>query len=101
MVTILAQFRINEGKEAEAEAAIKEMINAVEKNEPGALIYAMNRGKEDPLEVTVFEVYKDSEAHKAHSGSEHMGAFSQNFRDVFDRNSVKIIPLEQIAAVQR
>ena len=101
MVTILAQFRINEGKEAEAEAAIKEMVSAVEKNEPGALLYIMSRSKEDPLDVTVFEVYKDGEAAAAHSGSEHMGAFSQHFRDVFDRNSVKIIPLEQIAAVQR
>ena len=98
---ILAKIRINEGKEAEAEAAIKEMVSAVEKNEPGALLYIMSRSKEDPLEVTVFEVYKDGEAHAAHSGSEHMAAFSQYFRDVFDRSAVKIVPLEQIASVQR
>ncbi len=100
MVTILAKFRINEGKEAEAEAAIKEMVSAVEKNEPGALLYIMNRSKEDPLEVTVFEMYKDEEAHAAHSGSEHMGAFRPLFRDVFDGGSVKIVQLDQIAAHQ-
>ncbi len=101
MVTILAQFRINEGKEAEAEAAIKEMVSAVEKNEPGALIYAMNRSKEDPLEITVFEVYKDGDAAGTHSASEHMGAFRQHFREVFDASAVKIVQLDQIAAVQR
>ena len=101
MVTIFAQFRINEGKEAEAEAAIKEIVSAVEKNEPGALLYIMNRSKEDPLEVTVFEVYKDDEAVAAHSGGEHMGAFRQQFRDVCDGASVKIVQLDQIAAIQR
>ena len=100
MVTILAQFRINEGKEAEAEAAIKEMVSAVDKNEPGALLYAMSRSKEDPLEITVFEMYKDGEAHAAHSDSEHMGAFRPHFRDVFDGSAVKIVQLDQIAAVQ-
>ncbi|MCH8814447.1 MAG: antibiotic biosynthesis monooxygenase [Chloroflexi bacterium] len=101
MVTILAQFRINEGKEAEAEAAIKAMVSAVEKNEPGALLYVMNRSKEDPLEITVFEMYKDGEAAGTHSASEHMGAFRQQFRDVFDASAVKIVQLDEIAAIQR
>ena len=101
MVTILAHLRINEGKEAEAEAAMKEMVSAVEKNEPGALLYIMSRSKEDPLDVTVFEVYKDGEAAGIHSASEHMGAFRQYFRDVFDASAVKIVQLDQVAAHQR
>lgn len=101
MVTIYASFRINEGKETEAEKAIKDMVSAVEANEPGALLYAMNRSQQDPLEVHVFEMYKDQEAAAAHAGSEHMAAFRQHFRDVFDGGSVKIVQLDKVAAVKR
>lgn len=101
MVTIYAFFRINEGKEDEAEQAIKEMVAAVEANEPGCVFYAMNRSQQDPLDVHVFEVYKDQAAAAAHAASEHMGAFRQHFRDVFDGGSVKIVQLDRIAAVER
>jgi quinol monooxygenase YgiN len=101
MITIYAFFKINPGKEAEAEQAINEMVSAVEANEPGALMYVMHRGQQDPLEVHVFEMYKDGAAAATHAGSEHMNAFRQKFRDVFDPASVKIVQLDRVAGVQR
>jgi quinol monooxygenase YgiN len=98
MVSIYAFFKINAGKEAEAEAALKEMADAVDKNEPDCVLYAIHRGKEDPLEVHFFEIYKDAAAAAAHSGSEHMGNFRQYFREVFDPSTVKIVQLERVAA---
>jgi quinol monooxygenase YgiN len=46
-------------------------------------------------------VYKDGDAAATHSGSEHMGAYRQHFRDVFDAQAVKIVQLDQIAAIER
>lgn len=100
MVSIYAFFKINEGKEAEAEAALKEMAEAVQSKEPDCLLYAIHRGKQDPLEVHFFEIYKDEAAAATHSGSEHMGNFRQYFREVFDPSTVKIVQLERVAAAE-
>ena len=61
MTTVLAQFKIQPGKEAEAEKALNEMAAAVEANEPGALLYVFNRSQKEPSEITVFEVYADGD----------------------------------------
>ncbi len=48
MNTIIASFRIIEGKEAEAEEAMQKQAAAVEANEPGALAYVFHRHAKDP-----------------------------------------------------
>ena len=101
MTTILAQFKIQPGKEAEAEKALNEMAAAVEANEPGALLYVFNRSQKEPSEITVFEVYADAEAHNTHKHISHMGQLRSNFGSVFDPASVKIERLERIAGFAR
>ncbi len=101
MTTILAQFKVQPGKEAEGEKALREMAAAVEANEPGALTYIFHRSQKDPSEITVFEVYSDAEAFDAHGQSQHMGQFRAAFASVFDPGSVKIERLERIAGFVR
>ena len=101
MTTILAQFKIQPGKEDEAEKAISEMVAAVEANEPGALTYIMHRSQKDPGEITVFEVYADAEAFNAHGQTSHMATLRSGFGPLFDPASVKIERLERIAGFVR
>ncbi len=101
MTTILARFKIQPGKEAEAERAISEMAAAVEANEAGALTYIMHRSQKDPGEITVFEVYADGEALDSHNQTPHMAQFRSNFGSLFDPASVKIERLERIAGFVR
>jgi quinol monooxygenase YgiN len=101
MTTILAQFKVQPGKEDEAEKALNEMAAAVEANEPGALVYIFHRSQKDPGEITVFEVYSDGEAFDAHGQSPHMAQFRSNFASLFDPASVKIERLERIAGFVR
>ncbi len=101
MTTILARFKVQPGKEAEAEKAISEMAAAVEANEPGALTYIMHRSQQDPSEITVFEIYADDEALSAHGQTPHMGQFRSNFAPLFDAGSLKIERLERIAGFVR
>lgn len=101
MVYVLVQFRINEGKEAEAEAAIKETVAAVEAKEPGALTYMFVRSEKDPLLVSVFECWRDDEAITAHRDQEHMKRFNQAFRDVFDASTVNIQRQTLVAGLNR
>lgn len=102
MITVTAEFRINEGKDAAAIAAIEKLVAAVSENEPGALMYTWHRGLKDPAQILVYEVYKDEEATKTHSGSAHLAEFQKAFADgTFDPSTVKINRYERIAAIDR
>jgi quinol monooxygenase YgiN len=101
MNTILARFNVAPGKEAEAEEAIKTMASSVESSEPGALAYIFHRNQKDPTEITVFEIYADDEARRAHRDTEHMAAFRGYFGSLFDEATVKIDRLDRIAGFSR
>jgi quinol monooxygenase YgiN len=101
MHTITAQFRIIEGKEAEAEAAIKKVVEGLDANEPGALKYIWHRGVKDPNQVFVFEIYRDDEALEQHRGTPHLKEFQALFGTVFDPATTKITRLDRIASVER
>ena len=101
MNTIIASFRIIEGKEAEAEAAMHKHAAAVEAKEPGVLNYVFVRKAKDPALVTVFEVYADDEAVAAHRASEHQATFGKLFGTVFDPATVKIDRQERVSGFSR
>jgi quinol monooxygenase YgiN len=102
MITVTAEFRINEGKDAEAVAAIEKLVAAVSENEPGALAYTWHRGLKDAAQVLVYEVYRDDEAMKAHMASPYLAEFQKAFASgVFDPSTVKIARYERFAAIER
>jgi len=102
MITVTAEFRINEGKETEALAAIEKLVAGVSENEPGALTYSWHRDVKDPLQLLVYEVYADQEATKVHTASAHFAEFQKAFaRGLFDPGSVKISRFERFAAIDR
>jgi quinol monooxygenase YgiN len=99
--TVTAEFRILPGKEAEAEAAIRKVVEGVEKNEPGALKYIWHRGVKDPNQVLVFEIYRDDAARDQHREAPYLKEFQAHFGTVFDPATVKITRFERIVAVDR
>ena len=103
MHTTVAEFDIVEGKEAEAEEAIKKVAAGVDANEPGCLSYTWHRGLKEPNHVLVFEIYKDDAAVTAHRGTSHSAEFQKNFgpEGCFDVASVKIVRYARIAAINR
>jgi len=101
MPTIIARFKIQAGKEAEAEEAMKAQAAAVEGDEPGALSYIFLRNRKDPLEISVFEIYADAEAFETHRTTPHMATFGSKFGSLFDPATVKIERLERVAGFHR
>ena len=73
MITVTAEFRINDGKEAEAVAAIEKVVAAVNADEPGALTYTWHRDIKDAARILVYEVWADEEATKLHRETESIG----------------------------
>ena len=74
-IALLAKLKVQPGKEAEFEAAAKEMIAIVKTAEPGTLAYILHKNTKDPTEFIYYEVYQDQAAFEAHGKTDHMRAF--------------------------
>ncbi len=70
-VAVLARVRAKEGKGNELIAAFQPLLDQAE-NEPGTVLYLMNRSKDHPDVFWVSELYADEDAFAAHSGGEAM-----------------------------
>jgi quinol monooxygenase YgiN len=74
MIGIVATLKIQDGKNAEFEAAVKETMAAVRADEPGNLFYELVKSRTDPTTYKVLEGYKDEAAIAAHRESAHFKA---------------------------
>jgi quinol monooxygenase YgiN len=99
-ITQLAKFKLNTEKEAEAIQTLKDLCAAVEKTEPGVLIYLCHRSAKKPDEVVFFEVYRDEEAYKAHGKSPHLAKLRKGFATLF-RPPVEVARLDRVGGFAR
>ena len=80
-VAIVARVTVKEGKTEQYLAAFTPLLEQVRK-EPGTLLYALHRSKDDPHVFWTTEVYADEEAFAAHSSSEMHAAASPVFTEL-------------------
>jgi quinol monooxygenase YgiN len=99
-ITQLAKFKLNMEKEAEGLQALKDLCAAVEKDEPGVLVYLCHRSTKNPDELVFFEVYKDDEALKAHGKTPHMVKLRMAFAMLF-RPPLEVIRLDRVGGFAR
>jgi quinol monooxygenase YgiN len=74
-ITVIAKLKVQPGKEAEFEAAAKQMVATVKESEPGTLSYVLHKNPKDATEFVYYEVYQDQAALDAHGKTDHMKAF--------------------------
>jgi (4S)-4-hydroxy-5-phosphonooxypentane-2,3-dione isomerase len=72
-VALLARVRAKQGQGAELIVAFRPVFELAEQ-EPGTLVYALNRSADDPDVFWVSELYADDEAFAAHRDSAAMAA---------------------------
>jgi quinol monooxygenase YgiN len=101
MINVIARFKMQPGKQDEALKVLKDMVAAVEANEPGALVYVMHRSQVDPLEVYVYEGYADHAAFDAHRKTPHMKELQSKFSHLMDPTSFNVEVLERVAGFVR
>jgi quinol monooxygenase YgiN len=80
-VAIVARVTVKEGAADEYVAAVAPLLEQAEK-EPGTLLYAVHRSKDDPHLFWTTEVYADDAAFAAHSASEVHAAASPVFTEL-------------------
>lgn len=95
MLAVVATIRVKEGKEAEFEGVMKELVAQTRANEPGCKLYALHRTKGTDRVYVVLERYEDEAAFREHSSSEHFKAATARMAPCFD-GAPKIDVLEEI-----
>ena len=73
-IGVIATIPVQEGKNAEFEAAFMKLAAQVLANEPGCRFYALNRSKSNPQIYKVLESYADQAALEAHGQTEYFRA---------------------------
>jgi quinol monooxygenase YgiN len=74
MIGIVATLKVQDGKNAEFEAAFTEAMAEVRANEPGNLFYSLVKSRAEPNTYKVLEGYRDEAAIAAHRDSAHYKA---------------------------
>jgi quinol monooxygenase YgiN len=72
-VAVMARFRAKEGRMEELQEALRPLLDQAD-DEPGTLVYAMNRSTKEPDLLFFYELYADRDAFHAHARSEAMAA---------------------------
>ena len=80
-IAIVARVTVREGKADEFIAAFAPLLGQAE-TEPGTLLYAVHRSKDDPHVFWTTEVYADDDAFAAHSASDVHAVASQVFAEL-------------------
>lgn len=80
-VAIVARVTVKEGRADEYIAAFAPLLEQAEK-EPGTLLYAVHRSKDDPHVFWTTEVYADDDAFAAHGSSEIHAAATPVFTEL-------------------
>jgi (4S)-4-hydroxy-5-phosphonooxypentane-2,3-dione isomerase len=88
-VAIVARVTVKEGRADEYVAAFEPLLEQA-KQEPGTLLYALHRSKDDPHVFWTTEVYADDAAFAAHSASEVHAAASPVFTELIAAADVLI-----------
>ena len=77
MIALLARLNVAEGKEAEFETVMLELVAQVRASEPGNQLYTLVKDDEG---YAVMELYDSDEALQAHGTSDHFRAAGAKFR---------------------
>lgn len=81
--SIVATIKVKDGHQQQFEEVAKKLVAAVNADEPGCLLYTLNKG-DDPLTYVFMERYKDEEATKAHRAAEHFKTLGRAMGDHMD-----------------
>jgi quinol monooxygenase YgiN len=90
----IAEIEVDAAQLDSYKAAVAEQIEAAVRLEPGVLVLYSVSNKNNPTQVTVFEIYRDREAYLAHLQAPHFLKYKSTVEKMV--KSLKLIPVDPI-----
>jgi quinol monooxygenase YgiN len=79
--------------------ALKEQMNKAVNLEPGVLTYYAVANKSNPSEITILEIYADTDAYKAHIETTHFKKYKETVKDMV--KSLELIDVTLIGSAKK
>ena len=90
----LAKIDIDPAQLASYTAAVKEHIETALRVEPGVQVLYAVAAKDNPAHITVFEIYRDMDAYKAHLEAPHFKKYKSAVEPMV--RALKLIPVSPV-----
>ena len=90
----IAEVVVNPAQLDSYKSAVAEQIEAAIRLEPGVLALYSVSNKDDPTQITVFEIYRDREAYLAHLQAPHFLKYKATVEKMV--KSLKLIPVDAV-----
>ena len=90
----LAEIEIDPAQLASYAAAVKEHIETALRVEPGVQVLYAVAAKDNPAQITVFEIYRDMDAYKAHLEAPHFKKYKSTVEPMV--KALKLIPVSPV-----
>jgi len=80
-------------------AALKEQMTKAVSLEPGVLTYYAVASKKNPSEITILEIYADTNAYKAHIATPHFKKYKETVKNMV--KSLELVDVNLIGAATK
>jgi quinol monooxygenase YgiN len=90
----IAEIEVDPAQLESYKAAVQEQIEAAIRLEPGVFVLYSVSNKDNPVHVTVFEIYRDREAYLSHLQAPHFLKYKATVEKMV--KSLKLIPVEPV-----
>jgi len=84
MIGVVAKIRVKDGLGGQFEAVAKQLVEAVNANEPDCLLYALHKSQEDTNLYVFLERYKDQAATEFHRKQDHFRTLGRAMGEFMD-----------------
>ena len=95
----IAKIEVDPAQLEKYNAALKEQMTTAIRIEPGVLSYYAVADKKDPSHITIFEIYADSTAYKAHVAAPHFKKYKETVQLMV--KSLEIIDVDVIGSAKK
>jgi quinol monooxygenase YgiN len=90
----IAEIEVDPAQLESYKAAVQEQIEAAIRLEPGVFVLYSVSNKDNPVHVTVFEIYRDREAYLSHLQAPHFLKYKATVEKMV--KSLTLIPVEPV-----
>jgi quinol monooxygenase YgiN len=86
MIWLIANFKVQDGKQAEFESVMNALIEKVRAQEPNTLQYVLTKNKREPTQYIMIEQYKSDDDRKSHGQTPYFQEAAPKFMACLDGN---------------